>query len=45
MDSHIMKADTRCCTAPASPQCGRNTNVFSPRPARNWFSTVMLLNM
>ena len=45
MDSHIMKADTRCCTAPASPQCGRNTKVFSPRPARNWFSTVMLLNM
>ena len=31
MDSHMMKAATRCWTGPASPQCGRNTNVFSPR--------------
>jgi hypothetical protein len=22
MDSHMMKAATRCCTGPASPQCG-----------------------
>ena len=30
IDSHIMNADTRCWTGPASPQWGRNTNVFNP---------------
>ena len=30
IDSHIMKAETKCWTGPASPQWGRNTKVFKP---------------
>ena len=45
MDSHIMKADTRCWTGPASPQWGRNTKVFMPRSRLKWFSIVMLAYM
>lgn len=31
MLSAVMKAASRCVMAPASPQCGRNRNVFIPR--------------
>lgn len=30
MFSASMNPHTRCCTGPASPQCGRSTNVFRP---------------
>lgn len=42
---HASKAAVRCAVSPASPQCGRNSNVESPRSRRSSLRLAMLTCM